>query len=334
MIAPPFSSRAIPTPCQGAALCRHQPADAAQAVHGVPSLDIAPILRPWCCRWRSARRIRAHRRADARPGADVARDAGVDLTQRSHRRHRCRHAWLRTTLAAHGGSPFPVPLVKNSNTTCLNGRPFRADLTKALGRTDVTLRQRRQLLRARRGDVGRGARRTRRRSASSSGPGVGGGLVLRRGAAPARGMAPRASPANGGTSRSIPSGGDLATAGVGAASRPTSPGRPSRREYHGAADAATPRGDRRAPRRATRSPRSLSPSASTSSAARSSIVIDCSIPTSSCSAAASRTSTSSTTRARRGRPLGLQRRARTRIVKNELGDSAGVLGAALIAAPP
>jgi fructokinase len=32
------------------------------------------------------------------------------------------------------GSRSDVPLVKNSNTTCLNGRPFRADLTRALGR--------------------------------------------------------------------------------------------------------------------------------------------------------------------------------------------------------
>jgi fructokinase len=31
------------------------------------------------------------------------------------------------------GSPAPVPLVKNSNTICLNGRPFHADLAGAVG---------------------------------------------------------------------------------------------------------------------------------------------------------------------------------------------------------
>jgi fructokinase len=31
------------------------------------------------------------------------------------------------------GSPSQVPLVKNSNTVCLNGRPFRADLAEAVG---------------------------------------------------------------------------------------------------------------------------------------------------------------------------------------------------------
>ncbi len=33
------------------------------------------------------------------------------------------------------GSRSELALVKNSNTTCLNGRPFRADLERALGRT-------------------------------------------------------------------------------------------------------------------------------------------------------------------------------------------------------
>jgi fructokinase len=32
------------------------------------------------------------------------------------------------------GTTSPIPLVKNSNTTCLNGRPFRFDLAEALGR--------------------------------------------------------------------------------------------------------------------------------------------------------------------------------------------------------
>jgi fructokinase len=39
------------------------------------------------------------------------------------------------TLRASDGSRSDVPLVKNSNTTCLNGRPFRADLVRALAAT-------------------------------------------------------------------------------------------------------------------------------------------------------------------------------------------------------
>ena len=39
------------------------------------------------------------------------------------------------TLRANDGSRSDVPLVKNSNTTCLNGRPFRADLVRALAST-------------------------------------------------------------------------------------------------------------------------------------------------------------------------------------------------------
>ena len=35
------------------------------------------------------------------------------------------------------GTRSDVPLVKNSNTTCLNGRPFRSDLSRALGKPDV-----------------------------------------------------------------------------------------------------------------------------------------------------------------------------------------------------
>ncbi|HTB72466.1 MAG TPA: ROK family protein [Polyangiaceae bacterium] len=36
------------------------------------------------------------------------------------------------TMKRADGSRSDVPLVKNSNTTCLNGRPFRADLVRAL----------------------------------------------------------------------------------------------------------------------------------------------------------------------------------------------------------
>jgi fructokinase len=39
------------------------------------------------------------------------------------------------TMRASDGSRSNVPLVKNSNTTCLNGRPFRADLAHAVAST-------------------------------------------------------------------------------------------------------------------------------------------------------------------------------------------------------
>jgi fructokinase len=38
------------------------------------------------------------------------------------------------TLRRTDGTASHVPLIKNSNTTCLNGRPFRFDLTEAVGR--------------------------------------------------------------------------------------------------------------------------------------------------------------------------------------------------------
>lgn len=42
-----------------------------------------------------------------------------------------------TTMRLPDGSRSSVPLVKNSNTTCLNGRPFRAELEEAIGRSVV-----------------------------------------------------------------------------------------------------------------------------------------------------------------------------------------------------
>lgn len=38
------------------------------------------------------------------------------------------------TMRRADGTPSGVPLVKNSNTTCLNGQPFRTDLAAAIGR--------------------------------------------------------------------------------------------------------------------------------------------------------------------------------------------------------
>jgi fructokinase len=37
------------------------------------------------------------------------------------------------TMRRADGSASDVPLTKNSNTTCLNGRPFRRDLARAVG---------------------------------------------------------------------------------------------------------------------------------------------------------------------------------------------------------
>jgi fructokinase len=42
-----------------------------------------------------------------------------------------------TTMLLPDGSRSSVPLVKNSNTTCLNGRPFRDELQEAIGRDVV-----------------------------------------------------------------------------------------------------------------------------------------------------------------------------------------------------
>lgn len=64
--------------------------------------------------------------------AAVVADAGIEASAASA---------LRVGVAMPGsvtsrkpdGSRSDVPLVKNSNTTCLNGRPFHADLTRALG---------------------------------------------------------------------------------------------------------------------------------------------------------------------------------------------------------
>ncbi|MDF2693577.1 MAG: family Glucokinase [Labilithrix sp.] len=39
------------------------------------------------------------------------------------------------TMRRSDGSRSDLPLIKNSNTTCLNGRPFRADLEQAVGRS-------------------------------------------------------------------------------------------------------------------------------------------------------------------------------------------------------
>jgi fructokinase len=65
---------------------------------------------------------------------DVAREAGTDPRAVSGIGVGMPGA---VTMRRADGSASPVPLVKNSNTTCLNGMPFRADLGNALGRADV-----------------------------------------------------------------------------------------------------------------------------------------------------------------------------------------------------
>jgi fructokinase len=85
------------------------------------------------------------------------------------------------TMRQADGSRSAMPLVKNSNTTCLNGRPFRADVTRALGGGTVVFANDANcfaLAEARYGAV-RGARVA---FGVIMGTGVGGGIVVRHGA--------------------------------------------------------------------------------------------------------------------------------------------------------
>ncbi|MEZ4262070.1 MAG: ROK family protein [Polyangiaceae bacterium] len=87
-----------------------------------------------------------------------------------------------TTRRAHG-SRADAPLVKNSNTTCLNGRPFRADLTRELGGAAIAFSNDANCFALAEATWGaaRGAEVT---FGVILGTGVGGGLVLARGGAP------------------------------------------------------------------------------------------------------------------------------------------------------
>ena len=78
------------------------------------------------------------------------------------------------------GTPSAVPLVKNSNTTILNGRPFRADLSRALGRPDVAFANDANCF-ALAEAVWGAARSARVSFGVILGTGVGGGVVLRDG---------------------------------------------------------------------------------------------------------------------------------------------------------
>jgi len=76
------------------------------------------------------------------------------------------------------GTRSAVPLVKNANTTVLNGRPFRADLARALGKSDVAFANDANCF-ALAEAVWGAARGARVSFGVILGTGVGGGVVLR-----------------------------------------------------------------------------------------------------------------------------------------------------------
>lgn len=111
--------------------------------------------------------------------ADVARDAGIGLAGSTALGVSIGVGMPGSvTTRAADGSRSPVPLVKNSNTTCLNGRPFHADLAKALGREDVAFANDANCFALAEAvwGAGRGARVA---FGVIMGTGVGGGVVLR-----------------------------------------------------------------------------------------------------------------------------------------------------------
>ncbi len=107
---------------------------------------------------------------------DVARDAGVDLGAIGG--IGVGMPGSVTTRRADGSATRGPELVKNSNTTCLNGMPFRADLTKALGRADVAFANDANCF-ALAEAVWGAARGARVAFGVIMGTGVGGGVVLR-----------------------------------------------------------------------------------------------------------------------------------------------------------
>lgn len=109
--------------------------------------------------------------------ADVAREAGVEDVTSAELGIGVGMPGSVTTRRPDG-SASDVPLVKNSNTTCLNGRPFRADLAKALGRTDVAFANDANCF-ALAEAVWGAARGARVAFGVIMGTGVGGGVVIR-----------------------------------------------------------------------------------------------------------------------------------------------------------
>jgi fructokinase len=83
------------------------------------------------------------------------------------------------TLRRADGSPSDTPLTKNSNTTCLNGRPFRRDLSRAVG-ADIAFANDANCFALAEATYG-AARGARVAFGVILGTGVGGGIVLREG---------------------------------------------------------------------------------------------------------------------------------------------------------
>ena len=111
---------------------------------------------------------------------DVARDAGIDDVKSSAGSRVGIGVGMpgSVTTRLADGRRSDVPLVKNSNTTCLNGRAFRADLCAALGRRDVAFANDANCF-ALAEAVWGAARKARVAFGVIMGTGVGGGVVIR-----------------------------------------------------------------------------------------------------------------------------------------------------------
>jgi fructokinase len=109
---------------------------------------------------------------------DVAREAGIDDVKSALGVGIGVGMPGSVTTRSADGSPSSLPLVKNSNTTCLNGKPFRTDLAHALGRTDVAFANDANCF-ALAEAVWGAARGARVSFGVILGTGVGGGVVLR-----------------------------------------------------------------------------------------------------------------------------------------------------------
>lgn len=108
---------------------------------------------------------------------DVAREAGIEDVKDQDLGIGVGMPGSVTTRRADG-TRAETPLVKNSNTTCLNGRPFHADLSRALGRANVAFANDANCF-ALAEAVWGAARGARVAFGVILGTGVGGGIVLR-----------------------------------------------------------------------------------------------------------------------------------------------------------
>ncbi len=108
---------------------------------------------------------------------EVARDAGLDDSAFAAVGVGIGMPGSVTTRRADG-TRGEVPLVKNSNTTCLNGQPFRSDVARALGKPDVAFANDANCF-ALAEAVWGAARGARVAFGVILGTGVGGGVVMR-----------------------------------------------------------------------------------------------------------------------------------------------------------